>query len=140
MERILIRPRLLHAPGAVLTTIAALGLFPLVGCSQPWTLGAVNQTGVALVVRVTTDDGQQAWLLPDGGVALLRIGSTGASGWLELLDPVTCRLYDQARIPTHSTVVDPFPVVASPGTYALGLIDDEISRRAVDPPNFHGCP
>jgi hypothetical protein len=133
------KARLVRAPVGVRTSIAALGLFVLVGCSQTWTLGALNRTGVALVIRITTDVGQQAWLLPDDGVALLRISETAASGWLELLDPVSCQLYDRARIPAESTVVAPFPVVANPGTYSLGLIEDQTSRRPADLPNFDGC-
>lgn len=136
------RPRSTDSPlfgrRAVPLLLLALPLAATAGACDParWRLDVVSYTQ-PLVIRVVTPEETRSWLI--SGSATILDSSSPPTGVVELLDPVSCVVYDRTNIPRESATIMPNPTTSEPPGYKIVLGPDASSEGKAAEPNFSGC-
>jgi hypothetical protein len=134
-NRVGLATRLAASLGHLILPVAVVS-----ACQPAWSVVVVNEnSGVPLVVRVTTQTARQSWLVPPGGNALLFYQQAPLEGVVELVDPLTCEVFDKDTLPSSPTVIEPGSLDTQPPDYELGMIEDRANRGPLAAPNFKGC-
>ena len=123
---------------AILHRVVLVGCVAvLFGCQATWHLNFVNDSDVPLVVAVESADMRESWASEPGQGLTLMSSASGEQGRVLLLEPGTCRIFDEIELPAASSTL--FVGWDLDSGVPQFIVADGAPSRDRDPPDPKTC-